>query len=543
MHHLNRLREYFECLQNQRFEHQTLTAKRTFLMQQAAYVTEADAAGPSITNHPLNTLTQRYSAYKRAKNECANTKEALAAMQTLCQQQVGAYQTCMEAIGSNKIADSTQFMAGILGNFKTMASPHAFAMVKEFLDNSAQTAIYLQSCQLSGRLDELVERSIECAQHALDATNDYGAVARYHPPTLLTNHRLSKWAKWCERLADHPVLNDCRDLAAQVQEALGKNPLSNRLVEQVMAFSYQMQTHICDSDGRLQKCVERMRALTGEPIDNVADTRIVQKYTAAFEDARKSFRLFLNDSPTKKQTNVFALHCVAVSTLCDLNKRLMMMENAAANAGENMVDLTFNGNWVLDELYAHSSIMCEIVLIVESAHRDQATNVLSREFADAQQCLRQIQLLHESVRYANEQFSATVLTNALFGVISENEGVLGVVTGLSSFEKFMAATLEELNLSLRCSGLLDRVECPDETTNVDILRHKYNLLKDEADRRFGYNVGGKLFRHMNKLFEQLEHKYDQLVEYVQLLSLRNDRGKIDQVKASLELTVCAFFGL
>lgn len=535
--HLERLQVYLLRLQNERNALQTSSEKRSMLMQQASYVAEAEAVGPSLTNHPLNTLTQRYSTYKRTKNEYANSKEALDAMQALCQQQMCAYRGCMKAIETHKMTDNIQFLVDILSNFKAMGTPHAFEMVKEFLDNSAQMAIYLQSCQLSGCLDDLVERLIEGAQHALAAIDDYGAVTRYHPPSMLANHRLTKWAEWCARLIEQPSVPECRDVASRAQTTFGKKPVNNVLVQQVMAFSYQMQTNICDIELRLQKSGDRLHMEADELNDDVTDSQLVEKYTIAFEAARKSIRLFLHDSPSKKQSNVFALHCVSITTLCDLNKRLLMMENAAANAGENMVDLTFNGNWVLDELYAHSAIMCEIAFIVESAHRDLATNVLTNEFLYAEQCLRHIQLMHENVRDANEQFSASILTGALHGVISENDGVLDVIGALSIYQDILPDLLVKLNLLLRRSGMLNGGDHSTVTATVGELRQKFDTLKQQFEQCDELDAGAKLFLSMNELFEQLDDKYDQLIDHLKLLHLRDDQRKIDQMKSSLELAV------
>lgn len=524
---------------------QVLCGKRLILMQQAAYVAEAEALGPPLTNHSLATLTQRYSTYKRTKNEYNNAKEALVTMQTNCLHQMTDYRLCLEAIETNKLTEQSNQLNDMMDNFKMMLAPHAFTMVKEFLDNSAQMAIYLQFSQLGTCIDDVIIGQITMAQQAIESIVDYGAVTRYHPRSVLAQHRLAKWAEWCSHLSEHATVQDCRDVAAQCQSTFGKKAINNVLMQQVAAFSYQLQTNICDSEVRLQKLMDRLRMEADESANtDLNGSWIVTEYTTSFEDARNSIRLFLHEPSNKIQQNVFALHCVSISTLCEQSKRLLMMENAAANAGENMVDLTFNGNWVLDELYAHSAIMCEIAFIVESAHREQATNILNNEFLYAEQCLRQIQVLHEHVRTANEQFASNILSDALHGVISENNGVLDIIAALSNLQESLQTIPEllmNLNLHLRRSGMLGGGEQSSASGDVCILRQKLDVLKQQCEQNSGNNAGAKLFLDMNGLFERLDDEYERLMNYVQFLVLRDEQRKIDQMKSSLDLTVRALF--
>lgn len=541
VHQLNRVHVYLKCLQNERTTLQVLTGKRLVLLQQAAYIAEAEAAGSSLSNHALNTLTQRYGSYKRTKNEYNNSKEALVTMRENCMQQMTEYRSCLKEIESNQITEQSSHINELLSSFQIIITPHAFGMVKDFLDNSAQMAIYIQSCQLSGCLDDVLLKQITAVQQALDAIVDYGAVSRYHPPSTLDQHRLSKWCEWCQHLIDNATVQECQDVIAQCQRMFGKTPMNNVIIQQVMTFSYQMQSNICDSEIRVQKSLERLQSETDEPTNSdLTGSRIINKYATAFEDARKSIRLFLHEPLNKKQSNVFALHCVSTTTLCDLNKRLLMMENAAANAGENMVDLTFNGNWVLDELYAHTAIMCEITFIVESAHRELATNLLSKEFLYAEQCLRQIQQIHGNVRIANEQFSSVILMDALHGVISENKGVLDIVTALSNLQESLQTIpelLANLNTHLRRSAMLGCVEDSTASADVCILRQKFGILKQQSELNSASDAGAKLFLTMNGQFERLDDEYDRLMQHVELLSLREELRKVDQMKAALELTV------
>lgn len=531
---------------------QQLESNRSLLTKQATFVADAGALGPSLANHSLNTLTQRYSKYKRTKNEYNSCKDALIEQKSKCTQQMKDYQKCLQAIESNKTAEYLNELNELVATFKNISSAHAFDMVKDFLDNSAQMAIYLQSTQLSSGLDVLLTKQIATIQQSYDTLIEYGAISRYHPPNVHSQHRSTKYAEWCEYLTEHQSIQDCRDIVTQFQATIGKNAINKIPIQQVIAFSYQLQTNIGDGEFKLQKLHARLNVESNDSINDGDTIRTIVKYTNSFEEARKSIRTFLHEQNTTTQStkikqNIFALHCVTISTLCDLNKRLLMMENAAANSGDNMVDLTFNGNWVLDELYAHSAIMCEMASIIESAHREQATNTLNKEFLYAAKCLREIQNMHENLRVSNEQFSTTILSEALHGVISENKGVMDIITALSNLQESLQTIpelLTNLNLHLRRSGMLSpTLGSNTETTahqacaDVCVLRQKLDVLKLQLEQNDSMNVGGKLFLNINGLFERLDDEYDRLVDCLQHLSLRDDQRKIDQFKNSLDLAV------
>lgn len=536
------MQAYLLNLQQQRIELQSLEKNRMLLGKQAAMVSEAGALDTALGSHPLNTLAQRYSSYKQKKDECDNCRRTLLDRMSNCTKQMMDYHNCLQLIETNKIAEHLTELNDMFALMKVIPPNHAFDLVKDFLDNSAQKPIYLQSCQLSSGLDVLVTKQITTIQQSLETLIEYGAITRYHPPSVHAQHRLTKYAEWCKYLADHQSVQDCRDVITQLQTTMGKNAINKIPVQQVITFSYSLQTTLRDGEFKLQKLLERLNVETdNNVIDGNSTVNIIQ-YTNLFEDARNSIRIFIQDQSilsSEMKYNVLALHCVTITILCDLNKRLLMMENAAANSGDNMVDLTFNGNWVLDELYAHSAIMCEMASIIEKAHRDHATKTLTEQFLCAAQCLREIQSIHENLREFNEQFSMNILNDVLYGIISEKQSILDMISALSSLQESMQSIpqlLSNLYLHLRHgtnADLTTKQACND----VAILRQKLNTLKMQMEQTGPNEIGSKLFLRINGLFEKLDDEYDRLIDCLQDLNLLGDQRKIDQIRNSIQLAV------
>lgn len=553
---LKQVQAYLCNISQKRTKLQLFEQNRMQLANQAAMVAEAAALDTAFGSHPLSTLAQRYTAYKQKKDECDKCHSALLDRISICTAQMMDYNNCLHLIEMNKIVEHLNELNVMVTALKVIPPNHAYDLVKDFLDNSAQKPIYLQSCQLSSGLDVLVTNQIAAIRQTFETLIEYGAITRYHPPTVHAQHRITKYAEWCKCLAEHQTINNCRDVVAQFQATIGKNNAINKVpIQQVITFSYSLQTTIRDGEFKQQKLLERLSVETNNAIIDgsssnnstaAAATVNIMQYTSSFEDARNSIRIFFQEQnalPTEKKFNVLALHCVTITILCDLNKRLLMMENAAASSADNMVDLTFNGNWVLDELYAHSAIMCEMASIIEKAHRDHATKTLTDQFLCAAQCLREIQNCHENLREFNEQFSTTILNEILYGIISEKQSLLDMISALSNLQESIQSIpelLKHLYLHLRHGANTDAATiqaCKD----VTILRQKLDTLNTQLAQTGPNEIGSKLFLRINGLFDKLNDEYDRLIICLQRLNLLDDQRKIDQIKNSIQLAVSSFF--
>lgn len=538
---LKQVQAYLLSLQQQRLGLQSLEANRMLLAKQAAMVAEATQLDSALGSHPLGTLAQRYSIYKQKKDECDNCRRALVDRMSQCTKQMIDYHNCLQAIETNKVAEHLSELNVLMASLKVTATNYAFDLVKEFLDTAAQKPIYVQSCQLSSGLDALITKQIATIQKSLESLMEYGAITRYHPPSVHNQHRIIKYAEWCKYLAEHQSVQDCHDVVAQFQVTIGKNANNKVPVQQVITFSYSLQTTLRDAEYKLQKLLERLNVETDNGVVDGNTSVNIMQYTNVFEDARNSIRIFFQDEnalSTEKKYNLLALHCVTITILCDLNKRLLLMENAAASSADNMVDLTFNGNWVLDELYAHSAIMCEMASIIEKAHRDHATKTLTDQFKCAAQCLRQIQNIHENLREFNEQFSLAILNDVLYGIISEKQSVLDMISALSSLQESLQSIPELLNnlyLHLRHGANAD-ASTHQASDDVAVLQLKLNTLKAQMEQS-GNEIGSKLFLRINGLFEKLDDEYDRLIDCLKDLNLMGDQRKIDQIKNSIQLAV------
>lgn len=530
---LKQLQTFLLNLQTQRSNLQKLEANRNSLSKQAALITEAEALGSAISSHPLNTLTQRYNVYKRTRNEYNNCKQALLDQSAVRTKQMAAYHNCLDSVRENKIAEYQLELAEVSSALQAQTATHELDPLKEFLENSTQTAIYIQSCQMSNELHVTTLQQIQLVQQSLETLREYGEVTRYHPSSVHMAHRLAKYSDWCHFLSDHQSVQECRDVVTQFQMSVGKNAINKVPLQQVVTFSYQLQTNIRDGQFKLQKTLERYSVEVDESKAGDDMGSVLRQYECLYENAKIAIQQV-------GQENGTMLILAITTVLCDLNNRLLLMENAAASSGDNLVDLTFNGNWFLDEIYMHASIMSEMVEF--SADVNSQMNV---------KAMHAVKTSYEHLREINATFSAQILGDAIYGIIGEDKSVLDMISTLSSLQEgrqSIPEILTNLNLHLRRSVRIASGgnSSPSFTSHhitsqacadVKELRRQISETIAQFSQIDEPNAGQKLFLELNGMFDELEIEHGRLLDCVNDLLVPENWKKIKQIKDSMDLAV------
>lgn len=471
--------------------------------------------------------------YKRTRNEFNNCRQALLDQSVVRTKQMVAYQTCLDAVRENKIAEYQLELAEVLSGLQTASATEEFDSLKEFLENSAQTAIYIQSCQMSTELHVTMYRQIQLVQQSLETLREYGEVTRYHPASVHMSHRIAKYSDWCRFLAEHQSVQDCRDVVTQFQMSVGKNAINKVPLPQVVTFSYQLQTNIRDGQFKLQKTLERYSVETEGTATGDDMGTVLRQYKSLYDNARAVVQQF-------GQENATVLHLAVTNVLCDLNNRLLLMENAAASSGDNLIELTFNGNWFLDEIYMHASIMAELV--------EFSANVNGHMNARA---MHTVQTIYGHLREINATFASQILGDAIYGIIGEDKSVLEMISTVSSLQEgrqSIPEILTNLNLHLRRSARIASggTSSPSITSHhitaqacadVKDLRRQLSDMIAQFEQIDEPNAGQKLFLELNGMFDKLEMEHGRLLDDVNDLVVPENWRKIKQIKDSMDLAV------
>lgn len=540
------MQKHLENLQNLRANNQEKESQRTLLSKEAQLISEAEGLGNALGSHPLNSLTQRYSAYKRTQNEYNNCKKLLLDKSKQYEKQMAAYRDCLEAISTNKIAEQLMELKELLDVAQTQSPTREFDIVKEFLENSAQMAIYLQSCQTSNELNVTIMQQFAMVKQSFETLMQYGAVLGYHSVRVHGEHRFNKYSEWAKYLVEHQSVEDCRAIVAQFQTTIGKNAVNNVPLQQVATFSYHIQNNIRDGQFKLQKLLE-----FGSDINSH-----ITQFKQVYEEHKATIANFLREGQTTGA--MLALQCIVLPMVCDLNKRILMMGSAAANSAENLVELTFNGKWFMDEMIINSTIIFDLVNIIDTADREykhMRESPNQTNFRIALSCFSEIQNVYAHLYNMNNVFATDILSDLIRGVMAEDESVLSMIKTVMSLQdgiQHIPELLSNLNLHLRRTALSSKStsispiltaslegSTSEAGVHVKELQHKFGELKEQFA---GNNTtGSRLFSKFFEMFESLSDRQEIITESIRKLTVSPDWEKIDQIKEAKELAVSYWF--
>lgn len=533
------MRDHLQTLQTQRSEMQEIESNRKLLSKQLAMIREAETLGSAIGSHQLNSLSQRYSVYKRTKNEYNATKQTLQHMADEYARYMNDYQQCIRSIKQGDLLNELNDLECIAAN---QLSVSEFSIVKDFLENSAQNALYIQSDQTRKELDSSLMQQTNILHQIIDLLQHYCNVVCFHPQSYIDQNRCIKYSEWCQYLADKSSNEACREIVLQFQKLFGENSIQPP-VQQVAAFSYQLQAVLADDNFKLQKMYDRLNvelstvpaaaALTNNTNDYQHN---VMKLEHSYSESKLAIERFLIDETGAKQ----ALECVNLTAICDLNKRLIMMENAAVSSGDNLVDLTLNGKWFLDELSVVTSTLHELTKIVHD--NDTGARLENNEFTLAIKCFSASTNVYKCLCNMNNQFSNGILSDVMHGIISEDKSCLEMISRLSNLQEGIQSLpelLTNLHLHLRCS-ILNMVDATnvDAVQDINVLRQKFNAMKNDlVNDTENMSAGQQLFLMFNDLFEQLDERHEEMVMELDNLNVSDKWIKIDQIKETRDVAV------
>lgn len=513
------MKNHLQILQHQRIQLKHIESTRGTLSNQLAMVREAEALGAAMGSHSLNTLSQRYAVYKRTKNEFNATKHALVEKSELSYNQIATYKEFMKSIANNFIVDSLME----LNELASMEIVSEFDSVWEFLENSAQNLILGQGDQTNKELIAAVHQQTALVKQIFEGLIQYGDVVNCHPQRYIEQHRLCQYAQWCNHLTTTESVQSCRDVVEQFQNLFGENVILPGSVQQTLNLAFNLQNVVSDECVKLSKCYEKYQ----NSMDS--DEANIMRLDAVHSDARSAISLFL----LEENGAVRALECVTLTALCDLNKKLLMMENAFSNSGDALVDLTLNGKWFFDELFVLSSTITELVdLICENDTFDAG-------FMAAVDCLHASKQTYFGLFEMNNTFVTQILTKVIHGIISEDSSVLEMISALSSLQdglQTIQELLTNLHLHLRCTVLNTESIHASSMDDAKILRLRLDQLRVQFETS-PKTMGSALFISFIKLFDVVDQKHNHLVSLIGELNLPVEWKKIDQVKDSRDLAV------
>ncbi|XP_012271718.1 serine/threonine-protein kinase SMG1 isoform X2 [Orussus abietinus] len=498
--------------------------------QQLALVKEAQAMG---RNHALYSVVKRYSTFKRARDAHEKAKCGLKEKIEECEKQINMHNIALTAVRGPQLG---QWLSEI-GTPTTQDDHLVFDLVKEFLQNAGQSQMILQCEQSESELTQLATQQSILIRSCLDLLSQYSAICSLYPMSILAQHRTAAYHTWASKLLSTGTIEACHEVMSQFEANFDPASANNGpQSQQVVAFSYQMQAILSESNERLKKAYERL-ASEGLPDSLV---RIEKSYA----EARGQISNFLRREKGAER----ALECVTITALCALNKRYLMMEGAAKCAGECLVDLTSReGDWFLDEMRLMSSLIAELATLVPEVHKDPRVDpripVILR-------CLRSAEGIYQGLQELNYNFHTIILPEATKTIATEEPTVVRMVAELDEIVLSTGIPLGEIlaQLEMHLRFTVMEMESPHGLVGnlVGNMRRRFeNLLSRPAEgqdqgQEESLAPGQMLLMGFNGLFEKLQVEGNALVATLSTLDVPQCWRKIDQVREAKEMAAPIF---
>lgn len=395
------------------------------LHQQMALIKEAEYHG---RNHSLYTLPKRYTIYQQTQNCLQNAQKALEEKITEFEKNIMLHSSALVELRGSQLSQWIQEL-----NFPIDPDNHKiFDIVKDFLQNAGQMNMVTQCEQLESDVAQLAQQQLMYIRTCLDLLSQYIAIASLYPCTYLDKHRSVCYVKWCKKLLETKTVEMCHEILQEFNIIYSPETVNNPLTQQVVSFSYQLQSLLNETNIRLQKSYDR---LTNEGMSD-SGSHLEKTYN----DCKSSINSFLRSEKGAAK----AFECVIMSALCALNKRYLTMEAAAASAGDYLVDLTSrDGDWFLDEMHLMNSLVTELSSMIPLQHNSSQKTDDSR-IPVILNCLKSVNSVYKGLQELNFNFHTIILPETIKTIQTEEITVLSMINEVNNIILSMGYPLHEV---------------------------------------------------------------------------------------------------
>ncbi|XP_047110312.1 serine/threonine-protein kinase SMG1 [Schistocerca piceifrons] len=494
--------------------------------QLMALVKEAE----SQPTHPLYSLATRHSAHRRVQDALSATRAALQERLEECDKHLTMHKNALACVHGTQIQ---QWLTQL--NQESEKDYHlVFDLVKEFLQNAGQSQMIVQCEQSESELGSLAKQQTAMMRSCLDLLSHYGTVTSLYPVSYLSSHRSACYRRWLTALLQDLTLDRCNEVAEQFRDTFSADVVAASS-SHAMSQAFQLQAALSEANSRLQESFERVSTTEGLPEPQLE---------AQYIDACTSVSTFLHTEPGAAP----ALECVCITALCALNKRYLMMEAAAASAGDCLVDLTSrDGDWFLDEMYLVSSLVTELTAVLPSQPDPTVQIVL--------QCLKSANNIFKGLQELNFNFHTIILPEALKTIQTEDPTVLNMICELNDIIASVGIPLHDIlaQLEIHLRYIIMEMDSPHGVSRelVAQLRARFEgmLLRPanmaqpsvlEANNEDALAPGLMLLMGFNGLFEKLQLDGNALVATLETLDTPVSWRKVDQIRDAKAMSAPVF---
>ncbi|MGH0130149.1 UNVERIFIED_CONTAM: hypothetical protein FKN15_041200 [Acipenser sinensis] len=331
--------EEYLSLQEQLTEVEKLQGK---LLEEIEFLEGAE----NRTDHLIHTLAHRYSEHTQLQSRELAVQEAIQVKLSDFDQWISQYQTAFASLEATQLASLLQEISNPID-----LGPPSYVPATAFLQNAGQAHLISQCEQLEGEVGALFQQRRSLLRGCLEHLHSYATVALLYPRAVFLRHRAHAWKQWMEELICDMTVDHCQAIYCkyEIQYAAQPPPSTCQFLS---STEMTLQHYAADTNSRLLRQAERLKA----------EGASVPVCEEQLQEIERCITVFLHENG---ELGSLSLAGILVSALCTLTRRNLVMEGAAASAGEQLMELTSrDGAWFLEELCSMSgNVACLIQLL------------------------------------------------------------------------------------------------------------------------------------------------------------------------------------
>lgn len=324
------LEHYLQTLNSQWYSQQEIST----LQHQASLLKAALVK----SDHPLHSLQSRYDKQEKLLSDLKSSKDKIEGKLLECDQMQNEFKHAFMAIQGNHFTNLFTEVCKLAD----VGSP-CYGPAVKFLNSAGQSNVVAQCEQIEEELSSALNQRRSALRACLETILSYSSLVSQFNSDYMIHQSLSHWIPLFKSILVEPSSEKCSEALTLHQNMVTqRNKIRKEVEPLVRALEAKLNQYFTEQNSRLIKLCDRRNH------EQASTSTLSGPVTETWNALRK----FNGDAGAAGATS---LACVTVTALSTLNKRQLVMENAAAVAGDRLMHLTSrDGDWFLDEL----STMC-----------------------------------------------------------------------------------------------------------------------------------------------------------------------------------------
>ncbi|XP_076329859.1 serine/threonine-protein kinase Smg1 isoform X2 [Tachypleus tridentatus] len=473
------------------------------------------------SSHSLHSLPKRYEEYAVVKNTVQSAKDAVQDKLDDCKKWHNHHISGLQSLCGPELGQWYIEIAKLEPQTESVPEVH----VAGFLQSAGQGQLVQQCEHAEFELNNLLEQQRLTLGTCLELLSRYATIIMQFSPSYKKENRNFQWQEWLESLLNTFTLSNCQVVINKFHNKYGAESIDVELVQAAVTTYVQMQSEVTNLKTKVVNLLERRH------LEGVED---LPSITAAVKDAKAHLAQFIEENGEEGQ---FSLMGVMVKALSALTKRLVMMEGAAAAAGEHLVDLvSWGGDWFLDEIHSVGNNVAQVISVLQENCKNIQPQVKAA-FSTVTSALNVFTALED----LSFNFQTIILPEAMKCIQSKEPSVLEMVEKLEMLLKGPSLTVTELTVKLESHlrNLIMEIEDDQSSvvTTVNLMRRNFdNLMRGAEPEISELTPGQMLLMGFSGLFSKLEADMADFLLSLDQLAPSPSWRKLDVMRDAATLT-------